>query len=134
MSKEQEMQKKIVQFQILESNLKMLQERADMISQKIDEFQLTKQAISDLESTEPSKAMIPLGCGNFVLGTVENMDEIIVNVGNNIALKKKRKDAIRLLDERITDAENDLNDITKKSHTLIKSLERLQIELQQMQG
>ncbi|MFH0929278.1 MAG: prefoldin subunit alpha [Candidatus Aenigmatarchaeota archaeon] len=134
MSKEQEMQKKIVQFQILESNLKMLQERADIIGQKIDEFQRTRQALDDLKRTEPNKALIPMGSGNFVFGTVDNMDEIIVSIGSDMALKKKREDAIILLDSRITEAENDSNDLTKKSQAIIRSLEKLQLNLQEMQG
>ena len=124
MKNNEEMQKKIVQFQILESNLKVMQERAALISQRLDDFQKTKDAINELESTKPGKAMIPLGSGNFVKGSVENTDDIIVSVGNDIAVKKSRKEAMEILDKKITEAENSLNDITKKSQALIRFLRR----------
>lgn len=127
------MQKKIVQFQILESNLKMMQERAGLISQRLNDFQSTREAIISLESAKPDKAMIPLGSGNFVMGSVENLDDIIVNVGNDIAVKKDRKGALEILDKKITETEDFLNDITKKSQIIINSLEELQCEIEAMQ-
>ena len=131
--KDEEIQKKAVQFQILESNLKMLQERAEEISQRLSEFQQTKTAIEDLKTTKPEKAMIPLGSGNFVFGTVENSDDIIVGVGSGVAIKKNREDALKILDAKITESQNVLNDITKKSQGFIQSLERIQLEIQELQ-
>jgi len=131
--KDEEIQKKAVQFQILESNLKMLQERAEEISQRLSEFQQTKTAIEDLKTTKPEKAMIPLGSGNFVFGTVENSDDIIVGVGSGVAIKKNIEDALKILDAKITESQNVLNDITKKSQGFIQSLERIQLEIQELQ-
>ena len=129
----EDMQKKIVQFQILESNLKMLQERAMLVSQTLDEYQKTREALLSLETTKPEKALIPLGSGNFVEGKVDNTDEIIVDVGNNIVLKKKREDALNILDGKITEMQNSFNDITKRSQILIKGLEEIQCEIENMQ-
>jgi prefoldin alpha subunit len=133
MKNNEDMQKKIVQFQILESNLKMLQERAELISQRLDEFQRTKEAINELESTKPGKALIPLGSGNFVRGSIENTDDIIVSIGNDIAIKKSRNGAVEVLDKKITETENSLNDITKKSQAIIRGLEEIQCEIEAMQ-
>jgi prefoldin alpha subunit len=131
--KEEEIQKKAVQFQILESNLKMLQERAGEIGQRLEEFHKTKEAIEELKSIKPEKAMIPLGSGNFVFGTVENSDEIIVGIGSGVAVKKKREDALKILDSKIAESQNAMNDITNKSQGLIQSLERIQLEIQELQ-
>ncbi|MFH1474021.1 MAG: prefoldin subunit alpha [Candidatus Aenigmatarchaeota archaeon] len=131
--KQEDIQKKAVQFQILESNLKMLQERAGEINQRLNEFLQTKSAIEELKTTKPEKAMIPLGSGNFIFGTVENSDDIIVGVGSGIAVKKKREEALKILDAKITESQNAMNDITKKSQGLIQSLERIQLEIQELQ-
>jgi prefoldin alpha subunit len=130
---DEEMQKKIVQFQILESNLKVLQERAGLISQRLDEFQKTREAINELEKTKPDKALIPLGSGNFVQGSIENTDDIIVSMGSDIALKKSREGALEVLDKKVTEMENSLNDITKKSQAIVKGLEEIQCEIESMQ-
>jgi prefoldin alpha subunit len=131
--KQEEIQKKAVQFQILESNLKMLQERASEIGQRLEEFNKTKEAIEELKAVKPEKAMIPLGSGNFVFGTVENSDEIIVGIGSGVAVKKKREDALKILEAKIKESQDAMNDITKKSQGLIQSLERIQLEIQELQ-
>lgn len=131
--KQEDIQKKAVQFQILESNLKMLQERAGEINQRLNEFQQTKSAIEELKTTKPEKALIPLGSGNFIFGTVEDSNDIIVGVGNGIAIKKKREEALKILDAKITESQNVMNDIMKKSQGLIQSLERIQLEIQELQ-
>lgn len=131
--KQEEIQKKAVQFQILESNLKMLQERAGEIGQRLEEFHKTKEAIDELKSVKPEKAMIPLGSGNFVFGTVENSNEIIVGIGSGIAVKKKREDALNILEAKIKESQDAMNDITNKSQSLIQSLEKIQLEIQDLQ-
>jgi len=133
MTKEEEIQKKVVQFQILEANLKMLQERATIISQRIEEFQKTRTAIGELKRIKPSKALIPLGSGNFVFGSVESSNDIIVGVGSGVVIKKKREDALKILDDKITESQDVLNDITKKSQVFIQSLEKIQLEIGKLQ-
>lgn len=133
MKNNEEMQKRIVQFQILESNLKMLQERAEMVNQRLDDFQKTKEALEALETTKPDKTLIPLGSGNFVMGSIDNTKDIIVSVGNDIAIKKDRKGALEILSKKMTEAENALNDITKKSQAVLQGLEEIQQELEEMQ-
>ena len=128
-----DLQKKIVEFQILDTNLKMLQERAGMLNQKLEDLQRTKIAIEDLKSTKPSKALIPLGSGNFVHGSIDNCDEIIVGVGSDVVVKKKREKALEFLDSRIKDLENDLNTVLKQSSMFVARLENVQQEIESLQ-
>ena len=50
MSERDDLQKKIVEFQILDTNLKMLQERAESVNQKLEDLQRTKTAIEELKN------------------------------------------------------------------------------------
>lgn len=128
-----DMQNKIVQFQVLESNLKALQEKAEEISQRVEEMQGTKVAIEELKQMKPSSALIPLGSGNFVAGRIESTDEVIVGVGGGIAIKKKREEAIAVLDDTLKELEKALDDIRGQSMTIAMQLERLQEELEKLQ-
>lgn len=133
MSKKEDIQKKVIEFQILEANLKMLQERANVINQKAEELEKTRVAIEELKDTKPSKALIPLGSGNFVNGSIENSENIIVGIGSGVAIKKKREESIKILDDRIKDLENDLNDISKQSTAIIIQLEKVQQDIEKLQ-
>ena len=120
-------------FQILEANLKALQERAGVVNQKLEDLHKTKTAIEDMENTKPDKALIPLGSGNFIYGSIENCEDIIVGVGNGIAIKKKRNEALETLNSRIGKLEDNLNDMLKKSSAFFIQLEKVQQEIEKLQ-
>jgi prefoldin alpha subunit len=128
-----DLQKLVVQFQILEANLKALQERADMLNETVAEIDKTKIAIEELEKTKPSKSLIPLGSGSFVSGKIENTEDVIIGVGSGVAINKKRKDAIAILDTRLSEFENNLNDITKQMTKTAFELEKIQERAESMQ-
>ena len=128
-----EMQKMIVQFQMLEANLKALQERAAMLNGRLEEIQSTKMAIEDLEKVKPSKALIPLGSGNFIPGTIESTKEVMIGVGGGIAVKKKREEALVLLDTRFKEIEKELVDATNQSTKIALQMERIQEQVERMQ-
>jgi prefoldin alpha subunit len=133
MNKKDDLQKKIVEFQILDTNLKMLQEKAGLVNQKLEDLQRTKIAIEELKDAKPSKALVPLGSGNFVYGSVENCDDIIVGIGSDVAVKKKREKALEFLGSRIKDLENDLNTVLKQSSMFVMQLEKVQQDIENLQ-
>lgn len=133
MTKKEELQKKIIQFQILDANLKVLQERMGVLTTRIDELQKTKTAIDNLKLSKSTKAMIPLGSGNFVFGRIDDTENIIVGAGAGIAIKKKKKEAIEILDSRIGELENSLRDLTGQTQAIVEQLEKLQFEIEKLQ-
>jgi prefoldin alpha subunit len=74
-----------------------------------------------------------LGSGNFVYGSIENCEDIIVGVGSDVAIKKKREKAIEFLDSRIKELESNLNIILKQSSAFMMQLEKIQQELESLQ-
>jgi len=129
----EDFQKKAVQFQILESNLKVLQEKADELTQRIEEIQGTKMAIEELKGMKPTSALIPLGSGNFIAGKIENTEEILVGIGSGTAIKKKREDAIVVLDDTLKEMEKNLDDVRNQIMGIALQLEKLQEELEKLQ-
>jgi len=133
MNKKDDLQRKIVEFQILDTNLKLLQEKAQLVNQKLEDLQRTKIAIGDLKNAKPSKALVPLGSGNFVCGSIENCEDIIVGIGSDVAVKKKREKALVFLDGRIKELENELNTVLKQSSVFVMQLEKVQQEIENLQ-
>ena len=132
MNKE-EIQKKVLQFQYMEASLKGLQERAQLVSQRMDDVQRTMLALEDLEKTKPSDAYIPIGHGNYVQGKIEDTKEIMVNVGGGIVLKKKREEAKGMLEEKLKVFENDLKEISVNAQKILTELQKIQEDIQKLQ-
>ena len=74
-----------------------------------------------------------MGSGNYVYGTIENCDNIIVGVGSDVAIKKKREKALETMDVRIKEIENNLNTILKQSSVFVAQLEKVQMEIEKLQ-
>lgn len=127
------MQKLVIRFQILETELKSLQERSQILSEKIDEIEKTREAIKELKIVKQNKALIPLGSGNFISGTIENSEEIMIGIGSGIAIKKKREDAIAILDNRFKEMEGDLNEVTDQTTAIAFELEKIQEQIEKLQ-
>jgi prefoldin alpha subunit len=111
----------------------MLQEKAELVNQKLEDLQRTKIAIEDLKNAKPSKALVPLGSGNFVYGSIENCEDIIVGIGSDVAVKKKREKALEFLNARTKEVESDLNTVLKQSSVFVMQLEKVQQEIESLQ-
>jgi prefoldin alpha subunit len=126
-------QKKIIRFQMMEANLKALQDRAGMLSERVQEIESTKNSIEDLKNVKPSSALIPIGSSTFVHGKIESSDEVIVGIGGGIAVKKKREDAVATLDNALKEMEKNLDEIKVQITNLAFEMEKLQEELERLQ-
>ena len=133
MNDKEDLQKKIMEFQILDQNLKMLQERAEFFNQKLEEVQRTRDAVADLEKTNPGKAMIPLGSGVFAYGSIDNCADLIMGVGSGIAIKGDRAKVLENLESRAKDIEKDLNEIVKQITIFVSQIEKTQRDIEAMQ-
>jgi prefoldin alpha subunit len=128
-----DVQKKIVQFQILEANLKVLQEREELINERLAEIENTKAAIEELKKTKPGKTLIPIGSGNFISGKIDDTEELIIGVGSGVAIKKKREDAAEILDSKFKEFEKGLNELRNQGTTIAFQLAKLQEEIEKSQ-
>jgi len=133
MIKKEELQKKIIQLQLLEANLKIFEERFKFINERVEELQKTRNAIEELKITKPNKAMIPLGSGNFVFGSVDDSENIIVGIGAGVAIKKKKEEAMNILDGKLKELENVLNEITNQMQIITEQSEKIQSEIEKLQ-
>jgi len=128
-----DIQKKIIQFQMLEANLKAMQEREELINERLAEIENTKAAIEELKKIKPGKTLIPIGSGNFISGKIEDTEELIIGIGSGVAIKKNREDAVGILDNKFKEFEKDLNNIRSQSTTIAFQLAKLQEEIERSQ-
>ena len=133
MSKEDELQKKIIQFQILESTFRVFQERLESFSQTLEDMLKTKAALEEFDLKKSSNALISIGSGNFVFGKVDDSQDVVVSIGGGVAIKKKKADAINILDGRIKENEKLMQDAGEKASNIYMQLQKLEVDIGKMQ-
>lgn len=124
------MEKKVIQHQMLQNNLRIIQERETLITRRLEELRSTKLATEELKNIKPSDALIPIGSGNFVFGRILDSNNIIVGIGSGVAIKKKRKDAIEILEKKINEVENVLDDLSNQAQIIIDQMRKIELEVQ----
>lgn len=116
----------------LETEIEGLQEQKQDIDEATD-------AIAGLEND--ATVQVPLGGGAYVRANIEDVDEIIVELGANYAAERDREGAIEtleskqeILDERIADVRSEIAEIEGESQQLEQQAQQLQQQqLQQQQ-
>jgi prefoldin alpha subunit len=122
-------QEKMMEFQVLQNNFRMLDERLKLINSSTEEFERTKLALEDIANNK-GEAYIPLGSSYFVLGKVEDNNDILVSIGAGMAVKKTRSEAIKMVSEKMAEFENASKKVVSEMNKIETQLIKLQNELE----
>jgi len=117
----------------LETEVEALQARQVEIDEAIE-------AVEELESD--SVVQVPLGGGAYVRAEIQEIDEIVVELGGGYAAERNQEGAISSLeskkdtiDERIEDLQSEIAELETETEELEERAQQLQAQqLQQMQG
>jgi prefoldin alpha subunit len=89
----QDNEQKIMELNMLDSRMKQLEQSINFIDQQIMEQQLTQMSIDEIKKMKNGGEMLlPIGKNVFIKGKIEE-HEILVNVGNNIFLRRDEEKA-----------------------------------------
>ncbi len=126
----EDIQRKTLQFQILQANMQIIKEKESMLLQKLEEFENTKQTIEDMKAVKGgSEILMPLGSGNFVSGKISSTEKILVGIGGGIAIKKSSEDATEFLNTRALEIKSALQELKGQSVRIEDELRMLQYEI-----
>ncbi len=131
--KEDKLREKAMQFQMLQANIQSLQERENMLVQKIEELHRTRLSLKELDITKKGDAFIPIGSGNFIPGKITELDKVLIGIGGGVAVKKERTDAIGFVQDRIDELEGEITNISKHGQGLLTQLSKLQTDIEKLQ-
>jgi prefoldin alpha subunit len=129
----QEIQKKIVQFQLLRANLQMIEEKERELGENLLELRETLEALKELESVKAdSEIMIHIGSGNYVGGKILDTQRVLVNIGAGVMVSKERKEAEKLIKDRIEEIEKLVERFENEKRKIGEELERLREEIERL--
>ena len=132
------------QTQAISQQLEELEQIKEAINQEISELQSQKseidQAIDAVQRLESgTEIRVPLGGGAYVTAELQDVDEILVEVGMDIAVERSNEDAIAVLerkkdrlDEQISDLQAEHSDVDSESEALTQQAQQhLQAQMSQ---
>jgi prefoldin alpha subunit len=139
------------ELQELSQQLQEIEEHREEIEAEIESLREEKTDIDDAIETigaldTGSTVQVPLGGGAHVRAEVQDLDEIVVELGGGYAANRDEESAVEILenkqdtlDDRISDLQDEVGELETESAELEQKAQQLQQQqmqqqMQQMQG
>src|SRR3989344_3559872 len=94
----EEIQKKYLELQILNMQIKNVQEQFISLQQQLNELNNLEVSLTELKDVKNNKEIFSvLGSGVFVKSKLIDNENVLVNVGDGVLVKKKLNEALDLV-------------------------------------
>ena len=130
---EQQMQQKFVEFQVMQQQAAQLQKQLQQIEAQKVEIQSIKQNLDELNGIEVgTEILAPVASGIFAKAKLENKDEFLVNVGNNVVVKKNIAQVKELLSKQLEEVSKVEEKMTANLQEIASGTNKIETELGKM--
>ena len=126
------LQEKLVRYQILDSRVKVLMKRRELLVAKILEIETTLVTIGEIEKKKEEDLFLPLGSGVHVFGNLKRTKKMIVELGANIAIEESVEKTKKILKKRMNVLTKGLQTIENEMVNLSNEMLKLEPEIRAM--
>src|SRR3989344_3032118 len=82
-------QRKYIEIQILEQQIKQIQKNLEILNQQIFELNMISNSLTEIKKTKiGQELLVPLGSGIFIKTELKDNNEILTNVGSDVVISK----------------------------------------------
>lgn len=128
--KHEELKQKYMELQMIAEQIKQLQQQAQILEEQSVELNMTLQGLEDLEKTKKDKEiLVPISTGIFTKAELKAGQDLIVNVGGNVLVKKDVKTTKEMTKDRIETVEKYQNDTLENLQKLAARANELEEDL-----
>jgi prefoldin alpha subunit len=128
--KDEELQKKYMNFQVLQQQIKDTFNQLEDISRRISEVDSIIFAVKDFSEFEKgSEILVPLSTGIFVKAEIKDTNNFLVNIGANVVNIKNKEDLIKMLEKQKVELYNFQTELSKEYESQEEKILKLQQEI-----
>lgn len=132
-SKDEILKDKYAELRLASVQIKQLQQQLEALDEKRQELETAMHSLDELKgSQKKAKMLAPVTEGMFISATLDSSEELIVNVGGNVCVKKTVEDAKGMLKERLLEVSGYQETMLEELNKLTDQAAGLESELGQM--
>lgn len=128
---DQETQRKVMEFSMLEEERKKLEEQLQAIAQQNANFLSLKENLKDIEKHE-GEFFASVGSGVFMKSKLLDNKQVLINVGAGIIVEKDSKEAQKIVDRQMKKLNEVKEEVEKHVEKNFGSLVKLEGELRNL--
>jgi len=119
---EKEVRKKYIELQLMEQQMKQLQENAKVLDSQLAELIGVIQSLEDFKSVEnKTRLWVPISNGIFTKAELIDNRELMVNVGADVVVKKSAEETKSLI-------AGQMDEIKKVQQKVVEELQRIAVK------
>ena len=132
-TKENILKDKYAELRLASVQIKQLQQQLEALDEKRQELENAITSLDELKgSHKKAKMLAPITEGMFVSATLDSGDELIVNVGGNVCVRKTVEEVKGMLKERLQEVSGYQENMLEELNKLTDQAAGLEGELGQM--
>jgi prefoldin alpha subunit len=135
---QQQLQQLSQEIEAIDEEIAELKAEVESLRVRQSEVDEAVEAIETLDSG--STVQVPLGGGAYLRAEIQDIDEVIVDLGGGYAAEQPQDDAIDalerkrgVLDDRVDDVEAEISELESESEELEQQAQQMQQQMQQQQ-
>ena len=104
MAKDEQVQQKYMQFQMIQQQLEEVNQHLGMLNEQSSELDISIEAVKEIAKTKlDNEFLAPVANGIFIKGELKENQKLVVNVGMNTTVEKTIPEVVELLEEQKKD-------------------------------
>ncbi|MBT5022397.1 prefoldin subunit alpha [Candidatus Woesearchaeota archaeon] len=134
-SVKKEMQSKYVEYQMLEQQLKGLQQQMQKVDTQLVELQSIVKGLTDLQlADDNSEILVPMSSGIFVKANVKDKNKFLVNVGSSVIVDKSFEETVVLLNNQVRELEAFRTEVIIQVQQISVNIQVVETQLKDLMG
>ncbi len=123
-------QEQMMEYRVLAEQIQQVQQHLSALEQHVQQLQSVQHALTQLSTmSTPRETFIPVGAGIFFNGSIHNTQEVLLNVGSNICVKKSVPDALQTIDKQLMEVQGVMDHFEQEMQKGMQRVEELKQEL-----
>jgi prefoldin alpha subunit len=119
-------QNKLLEMQMLNQQLQQLQQQLHSLDHQLESLEHLKSNLESLKDQKDAKTYCSLNGGVFVESEIKESESVLLSVGANVLVKKKKEEALKLIDHQL----NELKEIRVKLENEVNKMNMHMMSLQ----
>ncbi len=113
----------MVEIRVLEGTFNELSARQNLFERALLETRSALDALKGLSESNPDAVLIPVGGGVLLRSATPNFEEVLLNVGSNVVVQRRREEAVAFLEGRAREIERSVVSLLTQRNQIAGRLE-----------
>jgi len=133
MTKEEELQKYMAQIEYYKEQMTQLETQSSYIQAAISDYTRAKMTLEQLEKTENnSDILLPIGGSTYIDAKAKDTSKVLFDIGAGLVTEKKSEEAIKKIDERMKDLQQNMDKISSMMQQLQADATEISVKAQKL--